>query len=198
MFTSDPAMQRARFARELSEVVRTIRSLDKFEPAVRALGVRHRSYGVEWATPGDGRRAPRRPGRRARPGLDRRGRRGVGAGLQPHRGDDAVGGHGPSSEVLTSRSASAAGSSRRPARRASSTRSAGGCRRCGRTGTAARRSPCWTRPARRRGDVPLARGQGTTTTGAVRPGVRAPSHWRASVEARTPVAAAARRSPPRW
>jgi hemoglobin-like flavoprotein len=39
-------VQRARFARELSEVVRTIRSLDVFEPAVRALGVRHRSYGV--------------------------------------------------------------------------------------------------------------------------------------------------------
>ena len=46
MFTTDPAMQRTRFARELSEVVRTIRSLDLFEPAVRALGARHRSYGV--------------------------------------------------------------------------------------------------------------------------------------------------------
>ena len=46
MFTTDPAVQRARFARELSEIVRTIRTLDQFEPAVRALGVRHRSYGV--------------------------------------------------------------------------------------------------------------------------------------------------------
>jgi hemoglobin-like flavoprotein len=46
MFTADPAVQRARFAGELSEVVRTIRTLEQFEPAVRALGVRHRSYGV--------------------------------------------------------------------------------------------------------------------------------------------------------
>jgi hemoglobin-like flavoprotein len=46
MFTTDPAVQRSRFARELSEIVRTIRTLDQFEPAVRALGVRHRSYGV--------------------------------------------------------------------------------------------------------------------------------------------------------
>lgn len=46
MFTTDPAVQRARFARELSEVVRTIRTLDLFEPAVRTLGARHRSYGV--------------------------------------------------------------------------------------------------------------------------------------------------------
>ena len=46
MFTTDPAVQRARFARELSEIVRTIRTLDQFDPAVRALGARHRAYGV--------------------------------------------------------------------------------------------------------------------------------------------------------
>ena len=46
MFTTDPAVQRARFAEELSEIVRTIRALDQFEPAVRALGARHRAYGV--------------------------------------------------------------------------------------------------------------------------------------------------------
>ena len=33
MFTTDPAVQR-------------VRTLDRFEPAVRALGVRHRAYGV--------------------------------------------------------------------------------------------------------------------------------------------------------
>jgi hemoglobin-like flavoprotein len=46
MFTTDAAVQRARFGRELSEIVRTIRALDQFEPAVRALGGRHRAYGV--------------------------------------------------------------------------------------------------------------------------------------------------------
>jgi hemoglobin-like flavoprotein len=49
MFTTDPAVQRARFAAELSEIVRSIRSLDMFGPAARTLGARHRSYGVRAA-----------------------------------------------------------------------------------------------------------------------------------------------------
>ena len=49
MFTSDPAVQRVRFAAELHEIVRSMRSMDAFEPAVRALGERHRSYGVRAA-----------------------------------------------------------------------------------------------------------------------------------------------------
>jgi hemoglobin-like flavoprotein len=46
MFTADPAVQRARFAAELTEIVRSIRSIDTFGPAARALGARHRGYGV--------------------------------------------------------------------------------------------------------------------------------------------------------
>ena len=76
MFTTDPAVQRARFAAELAEIVRSIRTLDQFEPAVRALGVRHRCYGVRvghyrimGAALLDALRG------RARRGLDRRGRR---------------------------------------------------------------------------------------------------------------------------
>ena len=49
MFTSDPRVQRERFAAELSEIVRSIHSLDGFAPRVRALGVRHRGYGVSAA-----------------------------------------------------------------------------------------------------------------------------------------------------
>jgi hemoglobin-like flavoprotein len=49
MFTADPAVQRARFGRELSEIVRSIRSIDTFGPAARSLGVRHRGYGVRAA-----------------------------------------------------------------------------------------------------------------------------------------------------
>jgi len=49
MFTTDPVVQRARFAAELGEIVHSIRSLDAFEDSVRALGVRHRSYGVSAA-----------------------------------------------------------------------------------------------------------------------------------------------------
>jgi hemoglobin-like flavoprotein len=46
MFTSDPRVQRERFAAELNEIVRSIRSLDSFSSRVRALGVRHHGYGV--------------------------------------------------------------------------------------------------------------------------------------------------------
>jgi nitric oxide dioxygenase len=49
MFTADPAVQRARFAAELAEIVRSIHSIDSFQPAARALGVRHRGYGVRAA-----------------------------------------------------------------------------------------------------------------------------------------------------
>src|SRR5262249_44280648 len=49
MFTSDPALQRARFAAELGEIVASIRRLDRFWPAVRALGAHHRAYGVRAA-----------------------------------------------------------------------------------------------------------------------------------------------------
>ena len=46
MFVVDPGEQRDRFAAELEEIVRAIRTLDTFEPRVRALGARHRGYGV--------------------------------------------------------------------------------------------------------------------------------------------------------
>ena len=46
MFTSDPAVQRARFAAELDEIVNSMHSMDAFESGVRALGERHRGYGV--------------------------------------------------------------------------------------------------------------------------------------------------------
>jgi hemoglobin-like flavoprotein len=46
MFTSDPRVQRERFAAELNEIVRSIRSLDSFASRVRALGARHHRYGV--------------------------------------------------------------------------------------------------------------------------------------------------------
>jgi hemoglobin-like flavoprotein len=46
MFTSDPDVQRARFGAELAEIIRSIRSLDRFANEVRALGVTHRGYGV--------------------------------------------------------------------------------------------------------------------------------------------------------
>jgi hemoglobin-like flavoprotein len=49
MFTTDPAVQRARFAAELGEIVGAIHSIDSFGPAARALGARHRSYGVRAA-----------------------------------------------------------------------------------------------------------------------------------------------------
>lgn len=46
MFTSDPRVQRERFAAELDEIVRSIRVHDSFASRVRTLGVRHRGYGV--------------------------------------------------------------------------------------------------------------------------------------------------------
>ena len=46
MFTSDPAVQRVRFAAELNEIVLSIRSLDAFVSRARELGARHRGYGV--------------------------------------------------------------------------------------------------------------------------------------------------------
>jgi len=46
MFTTDPAVQRERFAAELGEIIRSIRSIDALEDSVRALGVRHHGYGV--------------------------------------------------------------------------------------------------------------------------------------------------------
>jgi len=49
MFTADPAVQRARFAAELAEIVRSIHAIDTFQPAARALGIRHRGYGVRAA-----------------------------------------------------------------------------------------------------------------------------------------------------
>ncbi len=49
MFTSDPVVQRARFAAELAEIVRSIRSLDNLASTARPLGARHRGYGVRAA-----------------------------------------------------------------------------------------------------------------------------------------------------
>jgi hemoglobin-like flavoprotein len=46
MFTSDPALQRRRFAIELRTIVGSIRDLDAFRVAAADLGARHRDYGV--------------------------------------------------------------------------------------------------------------------------------------------------------
>jgi hemoglobin-like flavoprotein len=46
MFTSAPAEQQSRFALELAAIVRSIRSHNDFLTAGRALGARHRGYGV--------------------------------------------------------------------------------------------------------------------------------------------------------
>jgi hemoglobin-like flavoprotein len=46
MFTTDPAVQQARFAAELAEILSSIRSLDTFASSAMALGARHRGYGV--------------------------------------------------------------------------------------------------------------------------------------------------------
>jgi hemoglobin-like flavoprotein len=46
MFTTDATVQRARFAAELREIVRTISAFNEFDNRTRALGLRHRSYGV--------------------------------------------------------------------------------------------------------------------------------------------------------
>ena len=49
MFTSDPDVQRTRFGAELAEIVRSIRTLDKFAAEVRSLGMIHCGYGVRAA-----------------------------------------------------------------------------------------------------------------------------------------------------
>jgi len=49
MFTADPAVQRARFTAELSEIVASIHSISTFAQAAKALGARHRDYGVRAA-----------------------------------------------------------------------------------------------------------------------------------------------------
>jgi hemoglobin-like flavoprotein len=49
MFTTDPALQRRRFALELRTIVGSIRDLDELCPAAAALGARHRGYGVRAA-----------------------------------------------------------------------------------------------------------------------------------------------------
>jgi hemoglobin-like flavoprotein len=49
MFTSDPTVQRTRFAAELAEIVCSIRSLDTFAASARSLGISHRDYGVSAA-----------------------------------------------------------------------------------------------------------------------------------------------------
>ena len=49
MFTHDPLVQQSRFAAELDEIVRSIRSIDTFSEEATALGARHRGYGVKAA-----------------------------------------------------------------------------------------------------------------------------------------------------
>jgi hemoglobin-like flavoprotein len=49
MFTTDPAVQRARFAAEVAVIVSSIRRLDDFRTETEALGARHRGYGVRAA-----------------------------------------------------------------------------------------------------------------------------------------------------
>ena len=46
MFTTDEAVQRARFAAELAALVEMIEDLDTFCSSAAALGVRHRGYGA--------------------------------------------------------------------------------------------------------------------------------------------------------
>ena len=46
MFTTDWEVQQVRFATELDAIVRLIRSYDEFVAVGRALGARHRGYGV--------------------------------------------------------------------------------------------------------------------------------------------------------
>ena len=46
MFTSDPLVQRTRFAAELAAMLGSIRSLDTFCSTAQSLGARHRDYGV--------------------------------------------------------------------------------------------------------------------------------------------------------
>ena len=46
MFTADPAVQRTRFAKELSVIITSIRGYDEFVATTKALGARHYTYGV--------------------------------------------------------------------------------------------------------------------------------------------------------
>jgi hemoglobin-like flavoprotein len=46
LFSTDPEIQRAKFLDELTEIVRSISSLDTFVPRALDLGNRHRAYGV--------------------------------------------------------------------------------------------------------------------------------------------------------
>jgi nitric oxide dioxygenase len=46
MFTTDPIVQRSRFAAELDVIVRSLRAYDAFAATTRALGARHHEYGV--------------------------------------------------------------------------------------------------------------------------------------------------------
>ena len=46
MFTSDPLIQRTRFAAELAALLGAVRSLDTFCSTAKSLGARHRDYGV--------------------------------------------------------------------------------------------------------------------------------------------------------
>ena len=46
LFTTDPAVQRRRFALELRTIVGSVRELDTFRAAAAALGARHHDYGV--------------------------------------------------------------------------------------------------------------------------------------------------------
>ena len=128
-----------------------IRTLDTFEPRC-ARSCAHRGYGVRpghYKLMGD---ALPRPPSSARRRVDRRGRAGVDARLQPHGGDDDAGrAPGPPAGRASMTSAERARQLRACCRhRAWSTRSAGGCSPCEPTGTADRRSPCSTRPEPRR------------------------------------------------
>jgi hemoglobin-like flavoprotein len=46
LFSTEPALQRAKFVDELTEIVRSISALDRFVPRARDLGERHVGYGV--------------------------------------------------------------------------------------------------------------------------------------------------------
>ena len=46
MFTTDPATQRTRFAKELGVIVKSMRNFDDFRTETGDLGRRHRGYGV--------------------------------------------------------------------------------------------------------------------------------------------------------
>lgn len=49
MFTTDPALQRSRFATELAALVRSIQDLETFCSSAEALGARHHGYGARAA-----------------------------------------------------------------------------------------------------------------------------------------------------